>query len=147
MVQELYREVVLAHYQHPSNRRSLPDANASSFSHNPLCGDELSVGARIENGCVADAAFEALGCSIVHASADMMVDLVKGKTLLQASEFMEAFEDMMLAPEPIAPAELGDLRLLQAVRKFPVRIKCALLPWNTLRAALDGYSSPPGGSD
>ena len=92
VVEDLYREVILQHYRSPRNRRAIPDANVQGFAQNPLCGDEMSVAARVDDGRVVDAAYEARGCSISHASADMMADAVRGKTLAEVGRLVEAFK-------------------------------------------------------
>jgi nitrogen fixation NifU-like protein len=136
VIEDLYRTVILEHYQSPRNRGVLPNPTVQAHSMNPLCGDEMSVTARIEGDRLVDAAYEARGCSISHASADMMADLIKGKTLAQVSNLCASFRNMMEDSVDDVASELGDLTALQSVRKYPVRIKCALLPWNTLIEAL-----------
>lgn len=141
VLEDLYREVILRHYQSPRNRRAIPDPSAESFAQNPLCGDEISVCARIDDGRIVDAGFQARSCSIVQASADMMADVVRGKTLMQVSDLIGMFRAMMANGADRAPEELGDLAALQGVRRYPVRVKCALLPWNTLADALQLYGA------
>ncbi|MBI4213052.1 MAG: SUF system NifU family Fe-S cluster assembly protein [Chloroflexi bacterium] len=143
MTQDLYRQVILAHYRQPANRYKLDGANVAGYSHNPLCGDEISVYARIDSGRLTEASFEARGCSIVQASADMMADCVRGQTRADLDATITAFESMLEGPDEEPDVALGDLRLLREVRKFPVRIKCALLPWKTLRDALGKSNSQP----
>jgi len=138
MVQDLYREVILAHYRSPANRHPLPDATAHGYAHNPLCGDELTVFARVGEQRLVDAAYEAQGCSIAHASADMMVDLVKGKDLREVKRLISLFEEMVEGGDSAPTDQLGALQVFREVRRFPVRVKCAVLPWTTLRASLDG---------
>lgn len=142
VLEDLYREVILEHYRSPANRRPLPDANARSHSLDPLCGDEMMVAARIDEGCIADAAFEARGCSISQASADMMADIIRGKTVEEVVELVEGFRGTMLSASQEVSDGLGDLWALQGVKKYPVRIKCALLPWNTLADALTEFRVP-----
>lgn len=141
MLEDLYREVILQHYQSPSHRGRLPDADAEAFAQNPLCGDEMRITARIDAGLLADVAFEARGCSISQASADMMADLLKSHTLGSAAELASSFRSMMSETDAEAPESLGDLAALQHLKKYPVRVKCALLPWNTLLEALRAYDS------
>lgn len=143
MLEDLYREVILRHYQDPANRRKLPNADAQSFTQNPLCGDEITVAACIEGGRLADAAFEARGCSISQASADMMADLIRGKTIDAAVQLAAEFKRMMSDTDGEPSDELGDLVALRSIRKYPVRIKCALLPWTTLVDALQKYRADP----
>lgn len=140
MIEDLYRSVILEHYQSPRNRGALADPTIQGHSLNPLCGDEMSVTAKIDGDRVVDAAYEARGCAISHASADMMADLVKGKTLAEVADLSDGFRRLMEDSTDDALPELGDLKALQSVRKYPVRIKCALLPWNTLSEALRGLT-------
>lgn len=135
MAHDLYRETILAHYRKPSNRRTLENANRSGYSHNPLCGDELTVYARVEDGRVDDGAFEARSCSIVQASADMMIDLLRGRSIADVDKLIARFQELMTGNVDSAP-ELGEIEVFREVRKFPVRVKCALLPWETLEHAL-----------
>lgn len=137
-MESLYRDLILSHYRNPLHRHRVEGANIHGSANHPLCGDELSISARLDAGRVAEAGFEARACSIVHASADMMVELVQGRSLAEALELAELFEDMMLGPEAPPAPELSELAVLQGVRKYPVRVKCALLPWSTLQAALQG---------
>ncbi len=108
---------------------------------NPLCGDEMRITARIDENAIADVAFEARGCSISQASADMMADVVKGQGIDSASDLADRFKSMMSAGDGEAADGFGDLAALQHVKKYPVRVKCALLPWNTLIEALRTYES------
>lgn len=133
---DLYRAVILQHYQSPSHRRPVDEADVRGFSQNPLCGDEMTVGAWIRDGRVAEAGFQARGCSISQASADMMIDAVGGRSLEEVSALIGQFRAMMAGGAEEPSTDLGDLAVLQGVRRFPVRVKCALLPWNTLESAL-----------
>jgi nitrogen fixation NifU-like protein len=128
--------VILEHYRAPANRRVVEHADVEGFSQNPLCGDEITVAARIRDGLVADAGFQARGCSISQASADMMIDAIRGRTLDEVAALAGQFRAMMAGAVDGPASDLGDLAALQGVRRFPVRVKCALLPWNTLEAAL-----------
>lgn len=128
---ELYREIVLDHYRRPRNRGELDDRTARLEGMNPVCGDEIQLDLKIEDGRVADIAFSGQGCSISQSSASMMTEQVKGKSIGEARHVLEAFEQMMKdGAEPMP--ELGDLEALQGVAKFPVRVKCALLAWKVL---------------
>lgn len=145
-VEELYREVILDHYRNPRNRGSLTAPHAHGDGTNPLCGDEVHIDLRFEGGKVAEVAIESQGCSISQASASMMSDAIKGRTLPEVEELTGRFKGLMdieggLDPglDPDRPgAALGDLEALQGVKKFPVRIKCADLAWTTLEDALAG---------
>ena len=149
-LEDLYREIILDHYRSPRNRGELPTPPAHRVEgFNPLCGDEIVVYLIVEDGKVADLKIGGQGCSISQSSASMMSAAVKGKTVDEARAVIRAFKGMMSihehrldgdgngdeAPEP--EVKLGDLEALQGVVKFPVRIKCATLSWNTLQQALD----------
>ena len=149
-LEDLYREIILDHYRNPRNRGELPTPPAHKVEgFNPLCGDEIVVYLDVEDGKVTDLRIGGQGCSISQSSASMMSAAVKGKTVPEARATIRAFKGMMSIHEQRldgadgeeAAAEpeinLGDLEALQGVVKFPVRIKCATLAWNTLQQALD----------
>jgi nitrogen fixation NifU-like protein len=138
-LRELYQEVILDHNRSPRNRGRLENANGQAEGHNPLCGDEIDVTVRLDDGRVAEIAFEGHGCAISTASASLMTEAVKGMTVEEADEIFRTFQAMVTATgQPEEHPELGDLEVLAGVREYPVRIKCATLPWHTLRAALQG---------
>ncbi len=144
-IEELYREVILDHYRNPRHRGSLPDPDAHAEGVNPLCGDELTIDLNFDGDSVSDVAIEGQGCSISQASASMMSEAIMGKSRAEIDDIAHRFKAMMEIEEgetgidPDRPgAALGDLEALQGVRKFPVRIKCADLPWATLVEALTG---------
>jgi nitrogen fixation NifU-like protein len=151
-LEDLYREIILDHYRSPRNRGELespPAHRAEGF--NPLCGDEIVVYLLLDDDLIADVKIGGQGCSISQSSASMMSAAVKGKTVAEARELLRAFKAMMSIhehelggdehthedPEPLPEVKLGDLEALRGVVKFPVRIKCATLSWNTLAQALD----------
>ncbi len=135
-LQDLYREVILDHNRQPRNFRVLEEGRKAE-GHNPLCGDRITVSVRVENGTIADVAFHGSGCAISKASASLMTESVKGKSVADAAALFERFQQMITAP-PASPVEhLGKLDALAGVRHFPVRVKCASLAWHTLKAALD----------
>lgn len=135
-LQDLYQEVILDHNKRPRNFRAIEHAQKAE-GFNPLCGDRLTVYLRVENGRVEDASFQGSGCAISKASASLMTDSVKGKTLDEIGELFERFH-RMITRAPEEPVEdLGKLTVLAGVRQFPVRVKCASLPWHTLRAAAE----------
>jgi len=137
---DLYKEVILDHYQTPRNKGKLDDPDVATRGHNPLCGDEIELSLNISDDKITDIAFGGRGCSISQASASMMTQSVKGDSLEEADHLGDTFKAVMTAN---APAEsLGDdeeLEALQGVKKYPVRVKCALLPWTALHEALDLY--------
>jgi nitrogen fixation NifU-like protein len=143
-LEELYREVILDHYRNPRHKGTLAHAHYRAEGQNPSCGDEFSLELVIEDGILVEVATQGQGCSISQASGSMMADIIKGKTVEEIEDLASKFKLMMTIEEgesPVDPARpgavLGDLEALQGVRKFPVRIKCADLPWATLADALD----------
>lgn len=135
-LQDLYQEVILDHNRRPRNFRAIEDGRRAE-GYNPLCGDRLTVYLRIDNGRIADASFEGTGCAISKASASLMTEAVKDKTLAEADELFARFH-AMITRAPEEPVEdLGKLSVLAGVRQFPIRVKCASLPWHTLRSAID----------
>ena len=135
---DLYQEIILDHNKRPRNYREMPECTCQAEGLNPLCGDEVKVSVRLEDGTLADVAFQGQGCAISRASASIMTGKTKGRTKDEARSMSGQVRDMLLGPEVAPPQELGDLVALSGVRKFPARIKCAMLPWRTLEAALDG---------
>ena len=138
---ELYREIITDHSRNPHNKRRVGPADFVAHDYNPLCGDEIEVSARIEGDRIIDVAFEGRGCSISQSSASMMTDVVKGQDLTSTDAIINSFKAFMMSKgEPEIPIdELGDLEALQGVKKYPVRIKCALIGWNTLLKGLIDY--------
>ena len=143
-LEDLYREIILDHYKNPRNRGELPPPAVRSEGHNPLCGDEIEVFLQVENGTVSDVRIGGQGCSISQSSASMMSAAVKGKSIDEVRALVHRFRHMMSVEEegePDSSVALGDLEALQGVVKFPVRIKCAVLAWNTLTDALDNATA------
>jgi nitrogen fixation protein NifU and related proteins len=137
-VEDLYKEVILDHYKNPRNKRDLPGADLSSSKNNPLCGDEITVLAHVDGGSVAEVAFLGSGCSISQASASMMTEAVKGKSVAEAQEVAAEFRGMMEGARDPDEDAFGDLAALKGVARYPVRIKCAVLAWDVLQDALAG---------
>lgn len=135
MLDDLYQELILDHYRAPRNKGACPDCQRSAHQDNPLCGDEITLALDVEQGRIARIAHDGVGCSISQASASMMSEAVAGLPVERALELGEAVRRMMHGAEPDEEA-LGDLVALQGVARFPVRIKCALLPWTALKEAL-----------
>ena len=139
---DLYREVIMEHYRSPRNFRELDDATVSLTLTNPLCGDEITLYARIADDRIEDVTFLGRGCSISQASASLMTEAIKGKSLDEAVSIMSDFRGMMRG-EPVEDDEsLGDLLALSGVPKFPVRVKCAVLPWEALRQVIAPDQTP-----
>ncbi len=145
-LRELYQETILEHSRQPRNFRELPQANRRAEGHNPLCGDKATVFARVDGERLAEVTFKGAGCSISTASASMMTEAVKGRTEDEVERLFERFHalvtgDPASAGQRAAP-ELGKLAVFSGVCEFPVRVKCASLPWHTLQAALHGDREP-----
>lgn len=142
-LRELYQEVILDHNKNPRNAFKMTDANCQAEGFNPLCGDRLTLYLRIKNDKIEAASFEGTGCAISTASASLMTEYLKNKTIEDAKALFENFHHLMLA-ESIenAPNKLGKLNVLAGVREFPARVKCATLPWHTLKAALQHENYP-----
>ena len=136
---ELYQQVILDHNKKPRNFRKLETSNHSAEGYNPLCGDQLTVYLNLEDDQVKEVAFEGSGCAISKASASMMTQAVKGKSKEQAEELFKEFHSMVTGEldEETEESNLGNLRIFAGVREFPVRVKCATLPWHTMHAALN----------
>ncbi len=142
-LRELYQEVILDHGRNPRNHRHPEDANRHARGNNPICGDILVVYLDIgDDGVIRDAAFEGKGCAISIASASMMTDILKGKTVARARALFENFHDMCtnddFDPDAVADDDLDRLQVLAGVRAFPMRVKCATLAWHTMSAAMAG---------
>jgi len=136
-LKDLYRDVIVDHNRNPRNFRAMPDADRKAEGFNPLCGDRLTLYVRIEDDRVADVSFDGTGCAISVASASLLTESVKGRTVAQAEELFETMH-ALLTKQDVAvdvPA-LGKLGALSGVREFPARVKCASLCWHTLDAAL-----------
>jgi nitrogen fixation NifU-like protein len=140
---ELYQQVILEHNRKPRNFGKLEPCTHQADGHNPLCGDQLVLTMNVVDGTVQDIKFEGHGCAIDVASASLMTGAVKGKTVAEAEAMAEQFRAMVRGElDPTTePNALGRLSLFQGVRDLPVRVKCAILPWATLRSALKGEAS------
>jgi nitrogen fixation NifU-like protein len=137
-LRELYQEVILDHHKKPRNFRKPEGANKKAEGFNPLCGDKISLFLQIEDGVVRDAGFVGSGCAISTASASMMTESLKGKTVAEVESLFERFHDLVTGrtPTEAGTAGLGKLEVFAGVRDYPVRVKCATLCWHTMRAAL-----------
>jgi nitrogen fixation NifU-like protein len=136
-LRDLYQETILDHSKKPRNHRRVEGADHEAHGHNPLCGDRITVYLTLEGDVIRDVAFEGAGCAISTASASMMTEALKGKTLDQMQALFDAFHDLVTTEHPRPGVPLGKLEAFSGVREFPVRVKCATLAWHTLRAALE----------
>ncbi len=143
-LRDLYQEVILDHSKKPRNLREIAGARHAD-GHNPLCGDKATVYVTLSGDLIQDMSFVGRGCSISTASASMMTEALKGKTIIEAEALFERFHALITGDpsQPPRHAEgLGKLAVFSGVCEFPVRVKCAALPWHTLRAALQGAGEP-----
>ena len=139
-LRELYQSVILDHNKNPRNFREADGANRSADGFNPLCGDKITVTLLLEDGVVKDVAFTGSGCAISTASASLMTESVRGKTVEEVLRIFDDFHELVTS-DPTVEADaagLGKLAVFGGVREFPVRVKCATLAWHTLKSALDG---------
>ena len=141
-LRDLYQEVILDHYRKPRNFRRLADADRQAEGFNPLCGDRLTLYVKLKDDVIADASFEGSGCAISTASASLMTESIKGKTTREAEGLFAGFRDAVTGRVTTPGVDLGKLEVLAGVREFPVRVKCAILAWHTLHAALAGQTEP-----
>lgn len=144
-LEELYKEVILDHYRAPRNRGKIDEAEVHLHRDNPLCGDEIDLYVDIQDGKITGVGFEGKGCSISQASISMMTEKLKGLSADEAEGLANTFKAMMQGENPSDEEKLGDLIALKGVQKYPVRIKCALLGWNTFLEGLKTYHEKHGG--
>jgi nitrogen fixation protein NifU and related proteins len=139
-LRELYQDVILEHSKTPRNFRVQPAADHKAEGFNPLCGDRFTIYVTMDGDAITDVSFQGTGCAISKASASMMTQSVKGKTMAEAEKIFERFHEMVTGKNGSKPgeSELGKLTVFSGVSEFPVRVKCATLAWHTLHAALEG---------
>lgn len=143
---ELYKEIILDHYRKPQGREPLEHVDYKADGMNPLCGDEVILSLQLKNGKIDKVHIEGHGCSISVASGSMLADILKGKTIDEAKEISKSLKSMMHDKtsskngKKEKEKDMGDLESLSGIKKFPVRIKCALLPWTTFEEALVGHN-------
>jgi nitrogen fixation NifU-like protein len=134
---DLYQEVILDHNRRPRNFRTIESPSHHAEGYNPLCGDRLNLYVQVNGDTITDLAFEGSGCAISKASASLMTDALKGKSVAEAHSLFERFHRVVTTPPDQPVEDLGKLSVLAGVREFPVRVKCASLAWHTLKAALE----------
>lgn len=146
-LRELYQEVILDHNKQPRNFCVLEAADRQAEGHNPLCGDRVTVYLELDGERVSRIAFQGVGCAISQASASMMTEALEGKTVEEARLLFQHFRKMLTedagADAPEGQDQLGKLEIFAGVKQYPMRVKCATLPWHTLRAALEADNAPP----
>ena len=143
-LRDLYQQTILDHTRKPRNKHEMPDATSTADGHNRLCGDKIRLFLKINAGIIKDISFTGNGCAISTASASMMTEALKGKSVAEAQPLFELFHTMLTSPldqEPDLEA-LNKLAVFSGVREFPVRVKCATLPWHTLQAAIKNQDAP-----
>ena len=138
---ELYQQVILDHSKSPRNFHKLPGANRSAQGHNPLCGDRVTVYLLIDGDVVKDISFEGSGCAISKASASILTTALKGKTKSEVKSLFDRVHDMVTTGN-VNGEEIGKLAVFAGVHKFPARVKCAILPWHAVVAAMEGKAEP-----
>ena len=131
MLEELCEEIILDHYRRPRNKGKVDPSDIAAHGSNPLCGDEVDISARFQDGRIVELKFDGKGCAICTASASIMTQKLIGKTLPEARQLIGSFLNMMRGETSFGGKEMGDLKALEGVLKFPVRVKCATLAWNT----------------
>ena len=143
-LRDLYQQTILDHTRKPRNKHEMSDATATADGHNPLCGDKIKLFLKVSNGIIEDISFTGNGCAIYTASASMMTEALKGKSLAEVQALFERFHTMLTSPMDRDPdiEVLDKLAVFSGVREFPVRVKCATLPWHTLQAAIKHEHRP-----
>ena len=141
-LRDLYQELILDHNKRPRNFRRLEDANRSAEGYNPLCGDKVQIYLRVEDGSVKDVSFQGSGCAISKASASVMTESLKGKTVAEVEALFKRFRDLVTGKSQSGAADLGKLVVFSGVCDYPARVKCATLAWHALCAALQDKGEP-----
>lgn len=139
---ELYQQVILDHSRNPRNFRTLENATHDAEGFNPLCGDQVHIFLHIENDTIEDVSFQGSGCAICTASASIMTQNLKGQNLGQANQVFQGFHSLLTSDDQTDVQDMGKLSVFAGVRKYPIRVKCATLPWHTFIAGLEGNQNP-----
>lgn len=138
-LQDLYQELIVDHNRRPRNRRRIENADRQAAGYNPLCGDRVNVFVKLKGDVIEDLAFEGKGCAISTASASLMTETLKGKTLAEAESLYQCFHDLVTGVQNGCDhVDLGKLEVFSGVSKYPARVKCASLVWHAVKSALDG---------
>jgi nitrogen fixation NifU-like protein len=138
---DLYQEVLLDHSKRPHHHYALSDANYQAHGHNPLCGDEITVYLKVADDTLTEVSFTGQACAICTASASLMTHTLQGESRNEAEALFQTIHHLLIDEDPVDPDTLGELGALGGVHRFPMRVKCATLPWHTLRAALRGQGA------
>ena len=137
-LRDLYQEVILDHGTHPRNFHEMPEANRKAEGYNPLCGDRVTIYLELKDDTIADISFGGTGCAICKSSCSMMTQAVAGKSIDETETLFQRFHSLVTGNCETNGASLGKLEVFSGIRQFPLRVKCATLPWHTLRAAFKG---------
>lgn len=137
----LYREIILDHFKCPRGKKAIDCPDITFEGYNPVCGDEVQIAIKVQDGRVTDVAVNSRGCAISVAAGSMLAEVLPGKSLAEVEEVGKTFERLLKGENPLAAEELGDLESLEGVSRFPVRIKCALLAWKTIEQAVKSFKA------
>ena len=140
-LRDLYQEVILDHNKKPRNYKAMEAPTHEAKGHNPLCGDRVTVYLEVQNGIIKNISFQGQGCAISTASASLMTEALKGKTVAEAEQLFERFHDLVTTDQT-PPSDIGKLAVLMGVRDYPSRVKCATLSWHAMQAALRHQTDP-----
>ncbi len=135
-LKDMYRDIIMEHYRYPRGHKEIFDPDIINEGHNPVCGDEIEVRVKMDGERVGDVSVDCAGCAISVASGSMLAEVVEGKTIEEIKKISAVVKSLLRGEEINEKIELGDLEALKGVRKFPVRVKCALLAWTTLVDAI-----------
>ncbi len=139
-IEELYQEIILDHYKNPRNKGKMENPDFHRHARNSLCGDEIDIYARVQNGILTEVTFAGQGCSISQSSASMLTEALKGKTVEEAEKLIANFRQMLSGTEENPDEETwGELAALRGVTKFPARVKCAVLAWDTAQKGIQEF--------
>jgi len=140
-LEELYQEIILDHYKHPRNKGKIENPDIQEHAKNPLCGDEINISAKVENGVITEVKFWGQGCSISQSSASLLTEALKGKNLEEAKHLILIFQEMLAGHDLPETEDIdwGELEALRGVTKFPARLKCATLAWNTVQKGIEVF--------
>ena len=140
---DLYREIILDHYRSPRNQDQLAESDLEAEGINPFCGDEVVIQIKLDDDCISAISFKGIGCSISQASASILTEAIKGKTLSEAEDLYFRFRDMMYGKSlsEVEIDQIGEAEALSGVKKFPIRVKCALLAWASLEDAIKKHAT------
>jgi nitrogen fixation protein NifU and related proteins len=140
---ELYQQMILDHNRRPRNFRAIDAPSRTQEGYNPLCGDRLTLYVTLDGDVVRDVAFQGSGCAISKASASLMTEAIKGRTVDEARRLFDRFHQMITTPPDQPVEDLGKLSVLAGVREFPARVKCASLAWHTMKTAVADEADGP----